>query len=141
MLAVAVYALVSASAVAADDLRLAWIEEALKSQHLWKAMAERAPLWRCSYDSRYSCDASGCRAFEGDGWSLIDFPQETYSRCDSKGCDAYPMTWATAGIFTSGTFGPGAGAFFRTVNNGSSYIEVMTMGVSSVNNFGQCFPR
>ena len=70
----------------------------------------------------------------------LDLAENTYGRCDSKGCDSYPMTFSAGGIFTTISL-PGSGStFLKVVNDGSQYLEVASLQLAVHQNFGACKP-
>ena len=67
---------------------------------------------------------------------MLDFDRKTYSRCDSKGCNQYPMLVAPAGAFVSAVYNPSA--IFKATADGSEYVEVATLGLTTYSQWGRC---
>jgi hypothetical protein len=71
---------------------------------------------------------------------ILSFPAGRYERCDANGCDAYELTSATGGIFTTVTPGVHRGAFLKALNDGSEYVETVSLGTAIWTAFGACVP-
>ena len=97
------------------------------------------PTWVCRPKQLYACGVDGCQAGDAKTEVRLDFLHGTYSRCDQKGCDQYPMTYEASGVFT--TAQPNSGAFLKVLNDGSEYMEVATLGLSTLVYFGSCEAR
>ncbi len=65
------------------------------------AMADIAEL-ACFPTSRFDCDAEACKPAAPGAYFFVDYGTEsgTYFRCDTKGCDSYPVTVKQSGSFT-----------------------------------------
>lgn len=119
---------------ASDDLK----DDFKKIENLMAAaLDKRAPKWRCQIERQYVCDVQGCIQQKPSIWLTLDFPKLEYKRCDTKGCDTYPLSVANSGIFTHVGYGWG-GTIFKAVNDGSAFVEVATSGTSTYNGFGSC---
>ena len=103
-------------------------------------LADRSPEWRCEIATQYVCSAKGCDQNPPSVWINLDFTARRYERCDSRGCDAYPMQSYTSGIYTSISLAQ-PGTFLKVVNDGSEFVEVASMGNVTFNSFGRCTPR
>jgi len=103
-------------------------------------LAQRGPRWRCDIISRAICLNGGCE--RGDGpksWLLLDLKAKKYSRCADSGCDTFDAQDVAGGVFTS-VYVQNRPVFFRTLNDGSTFMEVTGLGLSSVTSFGMCSP-
>jgi hypothetical protein len=96
----------------------------------------RAEAWKCSSTRGFVCSEAGCVQGMPKISLAIDFSSKTLSRCDEKGCDDYPITVEAAGAFISAFYAPTA--FFKAVSDGSSYMEVATLGLTTYTYFGRC---
>jgi len=67
---------------------------------------------------------------------MLDFDRKTYSRCDNKGCDQYPMVAVPSGAFLNVVYNPSA--IFKATADGSAYVEVATLGLVTYSQFGTC---
>lgn len=105
-----------------------------------RPLAQRALRWECSPSVRYVCTAEGCERKPSLVSVRLDLAEKTYARCDNKGCDSYPMTFSTGGIFTTVSLPASGSAFLKIVNDGSQYIEVASVGLAVHQNFGACKP-
>lgn len=103
-----------------------------------RGLADRGQGWRCEPGARFVCSREGCQALEYRVWVNLDFPGRRYERCDSKGCDGYEMTYSVGGIFTTVTLTGHPGTFLKSVNDGSEYLEVATLGTAAYASFGRC---
>lgn len=104
-----------------------------------KPLYERAPRWVCKPSERQTCDKDGCAPAPATVSIKLNFQETTYSRCDEKGCDDYPMDFASSGIFTTAT-PQRHGSFIKVVNDGSEYMEVATLMLQVYVYFGACKP-
>lgn len=123
-----------------------YLEEFRKSERearraergLLGGLGERAQRWRCEPTARFGCSSAGCQALEFTVWVNLDFPARRYERCDSKGCDSYEMTYAVGGAFTTVTPLGARGFFLKAVNDGSEFLEVVSLGTAAHASFGRC---
>jgi hypothetical protein len=97
-----------------------------------------AKTMTCRIATKFSCDAGeGCKPLKPAIWNVIDLERQTYSRCDTRGCDNYD-----ARVHRSGEFividVPGRGMVAKLASNFSSFLEVTTIGTSALNSFGSC---
>ena len=121
------------NAAAADEPMLAELVEMVA-----KPMAERASKWKCVPMRAFACGVDGCKAGTPSVHVVLDLEKRTYSRCDTKGCDKYPMTYSSGGAFTTFSLPYRSGTFLKTLNDGSSYVEVASSMLSVLQNFGRC---
>ena len=116
------------------------VEEARRLANLLAMpMPERGAKWQCTPTKRYDCSFGGCTANKPSVWLLLDFRENTYARCDDKGCDKYNMVPSASGIYTVISL-LAAGSFMKVENDGRTYVEVASLGPSVVTNFGSCSP-
>ncbi len=92
------------------------------------------PTWVCRPKRLYACGVDGCQAGDAKTEVRLDFLHGAYSRCDQ-----YPMTYEASGVFT--TAQPNSGACLTVLNDGSEYMEVATLGLSTLVYFGSCEAR
>jgi hypothetical protein len=73
----------------------------------------------------------------------VDFERQMFSRCDIKGCDAYPASFSKSGTFTNIVFADGTLAKLsdtRDMPTGRLHlVEVVTMGIIVLVSYGTCF--
>ena len=134
----ALVALIFAGPVASQDS----LSEDLKRLRglMTLPLAQRAPQWECIPSVRYVCTPEGCERTPALVSVRLDLVENTYARCDSKGCDTYPMTFSVGGIFTTVSL-PGRGStFLKVLNDGSQYVEVASLHTAVHQNFGACKP-
>ena len=125
----------SACGAASDDesdAELARLSELFKT-----SLNETGDKWICKPKQLQICDVEGCSAKETETEARLDFLQKTYSRCDQKGCDSYPMTFEASGIFTVAQ--PNSrSTFLKVLNDGSEYMEVVTSHLGAWVYVGSC---
>ncbi len=103
-----------------------------------RGMPNRAERWDCDIQVQFVCSAKGCEKVAPSIQLRIDFPSETYQRCDGQGCDAHSMFASVAGIYTTISQ---VGSFLKALNDGSEFVEVATLGTSTWNGFGMCMSK
>ena len=72
-------------------------------------------------------------------WNVIDLEGGQFSRCDSNGCDTYPAMITQSGLFYVIEV-TGKGVLAKLAIDGSSYLEVATLGTVALISFGSCRP-
>jgi hypothetical protein len=101
----------------------------------------RATQWRCTVTIRFVCSPKGCeRPAEWNGWILLDSARNTYERCDLKGCDSYLLQHRSAGIYTTAGADFERGMYLKALNDGSEFVESLSLGTAAYTNFGACVP-
>jgi len=105
-----------------------------------RSLEDRALKWECVPSARYVCTSEGCERNPGGVSVRLNFRDNTYDRCDSKGCDSHPMTAAAGGIFTSVSLPGSGGTFLKVLNDGSQYVEAAALHLAVHQNFGACKP-
>lgn len=101
-----------------------------------KSLGDHSPKWRCVPSSKFVCSQAACKPVQPTVVVLLDFPMQTYQRCDEKGCDTHHLEKSFSGIFTVAA--PSAGAFLKALNDGRSYVEVATLGFDVHLSYGAC---
>ena len=106
------------------------------------AIEARSPRWRCEVEKKWECDVTfGCQgvAASDSVWMALDFPEKTYQRCDAVGCDSYPMEVVERGSFTYVRVPDRPGVFLK-IGLADMFVDVASLGVSTMNSFGTCRP-
>jgi len=116
------------------------LKELLGSGELFRGLPERALRWQCSPATKFQCTKEGCEAMQPTVWVTLDFQTSSYSRCDRKGCDRYEMRESVSGIYTSVALVDRPGTLFKAVNDGSEFVEVITLGTTLMSSYGICSP-
>ncbi len=119
--------------------RLFTIVELLIFSALFMSIAPAlAVQYRCEISEMFYCaEKEGCRVIPSTLWSLIDTEANTYSRCDSRGCDNYAARFIPSGAFLNAEL-PGSGIIVKMSKDGSSFVEVTTLATQVYTNFGSC---
>jgi hypothetical protein len=97
-----------------------------------------AQTLRCEVQSKQECQpTSGCNPAAMAVFNKIDLDRQTFSRCDSMGCDDYQATFTASGIFMNiDVVGRGLSAKLNTSDN--SFLETASMGDIVYVSFGKC---
>ena len=103
-----------------------------------KSLGDHSPKWRCVPSSKFVCSQVACKSVQPTVAVLLDFPMQTYQRCDDKGCDTHQLAKTSSGIYTVAA--PSAGAFLKALNDGRSYVEVASLGFDIHLSYGACSP-
>ena len=103
-------------------------------------LAQRASQWECTPSVRYVCTSEGCQRHPPLVFVRLDLAEKTYSRCDSKGCDTFPMTFSAGGIYTTFNQPSSGSTFLKVLNDGSEYLEVVSSLNTVYQYFGACRP-
>ena len=99
---------------------------------------EAMAVTTCTIAEKLACGrASGCKRIPVSVVIRLDVQNQTYSRCDAKGCDDYPSQFAPSGIFTVIDV-PGRGMVAKMLGDGSEFVEVVTQGTGVIVSFGKC---
>ncbi len=101
-------------------------------------LSERGAKWMCQPVRSFHCSKDGCNEVPQARWVNLDFVSLKYERCDMKGCNGYPMTSSTSGMYTIISRPSNRGAFLKAVNDGSEFMAVASLGIDTWNHFGQC---
>ena len=94
---------------------------------------------RCTPLTRQICSTAGCRPGPPATYAKLSFERSSYSRCDSKGCDAYPARIVRSGAFVTVEV-PGR-AMLARLDEGNSFVEVVTLGLDTMISHGSCGPE
>jgi len=106
-----------------------------------RSLADRAPMWRCDVSKRYHCSAEKCDHFPLNSARVsLDFTYKIYERCDSSGCLTEPMDHFAAGIYTVVNVSRSTN-LVNILNDGSEFVDIVTVGSSVLMGFGRCAPR
>ena len=104
----------------------------------WFPSLAAAQVLRCDIASKYRCDASGgCQKVAAGVWNIVNFPRQTVSRCDSKGCDTYSAQFVTSGAFINIAL-PANGMLAKMSSDGSMFLETATLMGTALVSFGAC---
>ncbi len=102
------------------------------------ATAAEAKVFECVISEKYVCDSSrGCGQVHHDIVVKLDLTRQTYSRCDSKGCDTFDVRLSESGAFAVIDV-PGRGMVAKFSNDGSDFMEVATIETQALISFGSC---
>jgi hypothetical protein len=96
-----------------------------------------AQVVTCQISAKFGCAATGCAEGRLDIWNVIDMSGQTYSRCDSRGCDKFDAHFSRSGAFTIIDL-PGRGFTAKLAADMSAFIEVATIGTQALVSFGAC---
>jgi len=92
----------------------------------------------CQVTKKAACGPDGCVSAPPAGaYNRIDLARGVVERCDTKGCDAHQVSAARSGIYVNLSFGRGA-AFIRLEEPTMAYMEVITLGLSTIVSHGSC---
>lgn len=121
------------------------LKDAFEESSKHSAMADIAEL-SCFPSKRYDCSLEdGCMASAPGTYYFVDYGTEsgTYFRCDTKGCDPYPVKVVTSGIYTQFIPELGQAMMFKVVTddalgNKGEFVDVATLGTATLTSFGKC---
>lgn len=100
--------------------------------------AAEARTFECVISEKYVCDSGrGCGQVHSDILVKLDPARQTYSRCDSKGCDTFDVRFSASGAFVV-VDSPGRGMLAKFSNDGSGFVEVATSESQAQISFGSC---
>lgn len=103
-----------------------------------KAVPATAEQLICRVHLKQLCERdTECRRVEPNTWYPIDTVRGTVSRCDAGGCDTYQAAASPSGVFINLDV-PGRGMILKIASDGSSFVEVATLGLSVFVSFGAC---
>jgi len=130
-------ALAQASSVESDSRK----DEGFKAltDLLKRNLADNSARWICIPSSKFFCSRVSCEMNRNYVTVLLDFTKQTYTRCDDTGCQSHPISHSYSGIYTYAY--PASGAFFKAVNDGSSFVEAVSMGEGVFISYGRCNPN
>ena len=112
------------------------------TQH--SAMADIAEF-SCFPTSRFDCGGGSCEASAPATYYFVDYGTEsgTYFRCDTKGCDSYPIAVNVSGEFTQFIPSQGQAIMFKVatgdvLGNKGEFIDIATLGTGAIVSSGKC---
>lgn len=95
-----------------------------------------AEEWYCSPTVKFYCERKGCKNIQPTVWVTLDFSTQSYGRCDKQGCDQYSMTSSVSGIYILAV--AQGGTILKMMNDGSEFVEVVSLGTTTYISFGSC---
>ena len=102
------------------------------------ATAAEAKVFECVISEKYVCDSGrGCGQVHNNILVKLDLARQTYSRCDSKGCETFDVRLSESGAFAVIDV-PGRGMLAKFSNDGSTFVEVATIETQALISFGSC---
>jgi hypothetical protein len=96
-------------------------------------------MWRCERPSFFYCTPAGCKKKEYSISITVDFVRMLVARCDAKGCDSRAMQFTNSGIWTV-IDRPGSATILKIRNDGTEFVEVVTLWSEVFTGFGACTP-
>jgi hypothetical protein len=122
-----------------QDLRVAYEES---SRH--SAIADIAEF-SCLPDSRFDCAGGSCTSVSPASYFFVDYGVETgtYFRCDTKGCDSYPVEVNHSGEFTQFIPSQGQAMLIKIatgdiLGNKGDFVDIVTLGTGAIISTGRC---
>lgn len=106
------------------------INEDIKTVDAWQKL-------QCTPKTRLDCDGTNCTKSQPVVSLILDRPNKTFSRCDTKGCDSYDAIFGSSGIYTNIQPRNPSGMMIKILGN-REYIEMATIGLSTVFQNGSC---
>ena len=102
------------------------------------AVASAEPL-RCDIFKKFRCDATdGCKRGANTRWNLVDTERQKFSRCENNfGCDDHDAHITRSGVFLKIEV-PGKGLIAKLSDDGSQFVEIITLGTAVHVSFGTC---
>ena len=93
---------------------------------------------QCDFSQKEHCQSgSPCGTTVANVvWVKLDLTAHTYSRCDTKGCDAYDVQIARSGVWANITFPERA--MVAKLSNAGNLVEVVTLNDLTLISFGKC---
>lgn len=91
----------------------------------------------CTITSKFGCGPQGCKQGTPTIVVRIDEERQQYSRCDAKGCDDYAALFSRSGMFLNIAM-PKNGAMAKMTEDGSSFVEIVTVMDVPIICFGTC---
>ena len=115
-----------------DEMNAAFeqINEDIKTVDAWQKL-------QCTPKTRLDCDGTNCTQSQPVVYLILDRPNKTFSRCDTKGCDSYDAIFGSSGIYTNMQPRNPSGMMIKVLGN-REYIEMATIGLSTVFQNGSC---
>jgi hypothetical protein len=108
---------------------------------LLAANTANAQTWRCTATEKWICQpGAGCQQNPVTVFNRFDAARRTYSRCDIRGCDTYGAQVSQSGAFLIIDV-PGRGMVAKTSIDGSSFVEIATLMMTTLVSYGACRPE
>ncbi len=102
----------------------------------WPAAAQ---MLKCEISEKHFCEPrKDCVAIPSNVWNKVDLSKNTYSRCDKKGCDDYQIVVSRSGVYLNIVLADRGGIIAKMAQDGSSFVEVATLGMGVYTSFGSC---
>ena len=93
----------------------------------------------CKVENAFRCNADGCKKFESSIFINLDTDRKIYQRGDSQGMDTYEMeAFNDVGAFRYYVLSEKKGGAFIKLDAENNFVEVVHLGLVTVNNFGKC---
>ena len=89
----------------------------------------------CKVENAFRCNADGCKKFKSGIFINLDTDRKIYQRGDSQGMDTHDMNFYNSGAFRIAEIKGGA---FLKLDSENNFLEVVHLGLVTVNNFGKC---
>lgn len=99
--------------------------------------AESPERLTCIPEQKFLCSSSGCKNIPAKVNALLDLETQTYSRCDTKGCDKYMASMSIGGIYLNVTV-PGKSVVAKVEIPTLEYFETVSSGLAVATSFGKC---
>jgi hypothetical protein len=106
------------------------IDEDFKTVDAWQKL-------QCTPKTRLDCNGTNCTQSQPVVYLILDRPNQTFSRCDTKGCDTYDALFGSGGIYTNVQPRDPRGMMVKVLGN-REYIEMATIGLNTVFQSGSC---
>jgi len=91
----------------------------------------------CTPSQKFYCKKEGCSTAPAKVRAVIDMDKQTYSRCDSFGCDKYDASVRLGGIYLNVSV-PGKSLTAKVEMSSLQYFETVSLGLSVYSSFGKC---
>ena len=93
----------------------------------------------CKVENAFRCNADCCKKFESSIFINLDTDRKIYQRGDSQGMDTYEMeAFNEVGTFRYYVLSEKKGGAFIKLDAENNFVEVVHLGLVTVNNFGKC---
>ena len=112
------------------DAAFKQIDEDIRTVDTWQKL-------QCTPKTRLDCDGTSCTPSQPIVYLILDRPNKTFSRCDTKGFDKYDAIFGSSGIYTNIQPRNPSGMMIKVLGN-REYIEMATIGLSTVFQNGSC---
>ena len=96
-----------------------------------------AETLNCTPEQKFVCSPDGCKTAPAKVRAIIDMDNQTYSRCDSLGCDQYEAEMSVSGIYLNVAVRDKSVAAKVEIPS-LGYLETVSLGHAVYNSFGSC---